>query len=262
MASVGIFHGCAGLPEPRQSGRKPHQATEFFGVATSQNGWTVLTTAPPAVTVPGTNVRLTVRPGDVATVLIEVARRFHSEVESLTGGVADDWGWAYRPVRGQTSGFSNHASGTAIDLNATQHPRGVRNTFTAAEKAATRRILAAMRDDRIDRSVVRWGEDYSTTIDGMHFEINADSAAVARVADRIRNGSEDEDMKATDPIRLGPGSSQVLGQNDGLITYEESVALQTAAAVQTVQVLQAFIQEQRQTNAQILAELRALKADA
>jgi hypothetical protein len=233
-------------------------------VATSQNGWTVLTTAPPAVTVPGTDVRLTVRPGDVAVVLIEVARRFHSEVESITGGVRDDWGWAYRPVRGQSSGFSNHASGTAIDLNATKHPRGVHNTYTAAKKAAARRILTAMRDDSIDRSVVRWGEDYSGTIDGMHFEINADSAAVARVADRIRNGSdssEDEDMKATDPIRLGPGSSQVLGQTDGLITYEESVALQTAAAVQTVQVLQAFIAEQRQTNAQILAELRAIKTD-
>jgi hypothetical protein len=197
-------------------------------------------------------------------VLIEVARRFHNEVESLTGGVRDDWGWAYRPVRGQSSGFSNHASATAIDLNATQHPRGVRNTFTASEKAAVRKILAATHDDTIDRNVVRWGEDYSTTIDGMHFEINADSAAVARVAKRIRDGSgsEDEDMKASDPIRLGPGSSQVLGQTDGLITYEESVALQTAAAVQTVQVLQAFIAEQRQTNAQILAELRELKAEA
>jgi hypothetical protein len=231
-------------------------------VATSQNGWTVLTSAPPAVTVPGTNVRLTVRPGDVAVVLMEVARRFHSEVESLTGGVRDDWGWAYRPVRGRQSGFSNHASGTAIDLNATQHPRGVRNTFTAAEKAAVRRILATTRDNRTDRQVVRWGEDYSTTIDGMHFEINADSAAVARVADRFRegSGSEDEDMKATDPIRLGPGTSAVLDQDDGLITYEEAVALQTAASVQTVQLLQAFIAEQRQTNAQILAELRALKA--
>lgn len=230
-------------------------------MATSQNGWTVLTSAPPAVTVPGTDVRLPVRPGDVATVLIEVARRFHSEVERITGGVRDDWGWAYRPVSGQSSGFSNHASGTAIDLNATQHPRGVHNTYTAAEKAAVRRILAATRDDRIGREVVRWGEDYTTTIDGMHFEINADAAAVARVATRIRQGSsEDDDMKASDPIRLGPGSAEVLGQPDRLITYEESVAIQTAAAVQTVQVLQAFIAEQRQANAQILAELRDIKA--
>jgi D-alanyl-D-alanine carboxypeptidase-like protein len=228
-------------------------------VAQSQNGWPVLESAPPAVTVPGTNVRLTMRPGTVATVLNEVARRFHSEVEPITGGVRDDWGWAFRPVRGQTRGFSNHASGTAIDLNATQHPRGVKNTFTAREEAAVRRILADLRDPQTGRSVVRWGEDYTTTVDGMHFEINADAAAVARVASRIKDHSEDEDMKASDPIHLGPGSRAVLNQPDGVITYEESVALQTAAAVQNVQMLQSFMQEQRQANQQILAELKEIR---
>jgi peptidoglycan hydrolase-like protein with peptidoglycan-binding domain len=34
--------------------------------------------------------------------------------------------------------------------------------------------------------VVRWGEDYSGTIDGMHFEINDDAAAVHLVAERLR----------------------------------------------------------------------------
>jgi hypothetical protein len=226
-------------------------------VARSQNGWTVLESAPPAVTVPGTDVRLTMRPGNVATVLTEVARRFHSEVEPITGGVRDDWGWAYRPVRGQESGFSNHASGTAIDLNATQHPRGVKNTFTAREEAAVRRILGSLTDPQTGRPVVRWGENYTTTVDGMHFEINADASAVARVASRIQE--EDEDMKATDPIHLGPGSRVVLNQPDGVITYEESVALQTAAAVQSVQMLQDFMQEQRQANQQILAELKEIR---
>jgi hypothetical protein len=227
-------------------------------VARSQNGWTVLESAPAAVTVPGTDVRLTIRPGDVAVVLLEVARRFHDEVEPIDRGIRDDWGWAYRPIRGKNSGFSNHASATAIDLNATQHPRGVRNTFTPAQERAVRRILAATRDERTGREVVRWGEDYQSTVDGMHFEINADAAAVARVANRIKE--EDEDMKATDKIRLGPSSSEVLGQNDGVITYEESVALQTAAAIQSNRILQAFITEQRQANQQILAELRELRA--
>jgi hypothetical protein len=225
-------------------------------VARSQNGWTVLEQGPPAVAVPGTNVRLTIRPGDVATVLLEVARRFHGEVESIEGGVRDDWGWAYRPIRGQESGFSNHASGTAIDLNATKHPRGVKGTFSAAKKRTVRGILAATRDARTGRQVVRWGEEYTTTVDGMHFEIDA----VGRVAARIREQQEDEDMKATDKIRLGPSSSTVLGQTDGVITYEESVAIQTAASVQAIQVLQAFINEQREANQQILAELRELRA--
>lgn len=89
--------------------------------ARSANRWPVLTEPPPVRVIPGTPVRVTVRPGDVATVLLEVARRFHEEVERLDlvavdrGQVVptDDWGWAWRPVRGQTSGFSNHASGTA-----------------------------------------------------------------------------------------------------------------------------------------------------
>jgi hypothetical protein len=227
--------------------------------ARSQNGWPVLEDSPPAVTIPGTDVRITIRPGDVTTVLQEVARRFHSEVEPITGGVRDDWGWAYRPIRGQTSGFSNHASGTAIDLNATQHPRGVKNTFTAREEAAVRRILNDMKDPHTGRSVVRWGEDFSTTIDGMHFEINADPAAVSRVAKTIRE--EDDDMKGTDPIRLGPGSSIVLNQPDGLMSYEESVAVSTAAAVQTVKVLQDFMEQQKQANALILAKLDQIQAD-
>ena len=179
-------------------------------MAESQNGWTVLREPPPSVAVPGTDVRLTIRPGDVSVVLVEVARRFHEEVEPITGGVRDDWGWAYRPIRGSTTGFSNHASATAIDLNATQHPRGVKGTFTAAQKRAVRRILADLVDKRTGESVVRWGEDFSTTVDGMHFEINADAGAVDRVATRIRD--EDDDMKATDKVRLGPSSQIVLGQ--------------------------------------------------
>jgi hypothetical protein len=187
-----------------------------------------------------------------------VARRFHEEVEPITGGIRDDWGWAYRPIRGRTTGFSNHASATAIDLNATKHPRGAEGTFTAAEKRAVRRILADLVDERTGESVVRWGEDFSTTVDGMHFEINADAGAVDRVANRIKD--EDDDMKASDRVRLGPSSQIVLGQPDGVITYEEAVAIQTAAAVQSIQVLQNFVTEQREMNERILAELAAVRA--
>lgn len=183
---------------------------------TSQNGWPVLRDRPPAVPVPGTDVSLTVRPGDVAVVLVEVARRFDDEVEDIdtadhppdrapdiAGGapseLRDDWGWAYRSVRGQTTGFSNHASATAIDLNATQHPRGVKGTFTSAQERAVRAILADLEDPVTGKPVVRWGEDYTTTVDGMHFEINADAAAVRRVADRIRAERRDllEDLVTT-----------------------------------------------------------------
>jgi hypothetical protein len=141
----------------------------------SANGWTVLESPPPPVEVPGTDIKVRVRPGDVATVLTYVAARFHAEVERLDLPVEEDpgrdeWGWAWRPIRGQSSGFSNHAAGCAIDLNATRHPRGVRSTFTAAQKRAVRKILASTFDAQTGRNVVRWGEDYRTTVDGMHFE--------------------------------------------------------------------------------------------
>lgn len=158
---------------------------------TSQNGWTVLEDPPPiAELVPGI-LRLRVRPGDVETVLGYVARRFHAEVERLDLVVTedpgfDDWGWNFRLVRDSTTNYSNHASATAIDLNATRHPRGVTGTYSSAQRAAVRRILAVLKDEPTGDVVVRWGEDYTTTIDGMHFEINAGAAAVSRVADKIR----------------------------------------------------------------------------
>jgi hypothetical protein len=132
----------------------------------SQNGWPVLTEPPPRVElVPG--VRVTVLPGDVAWLFQRVARFIHEHIEPLDTPVyedgrrlpTDDWGWAYRPVRGQEEGYSNHASATAMDLNATQHPRGVKRTWTPAETAA---------------------------IDRMHFEINATAAQVRRVRTKLQ----------------------------------------------------------------------------
>jgi D-alanyl-D-alanine carboxypeptidase-like protein len=174
----------------------------------SQNGWPVLDTRPAYTKVPGTSLKLAVRPGDVAVIFTELVRRFDNEVEDVdqvghpfdgadkvpagagAGGskVFDDWSWAVRNVRGSKTTITNHASGTAIDLNATQHPRGVSGTFTRAQVTAVRKILAAFFDPTAGRSVVRWGHDYSSasTVDSMHFEINANAAAVKRVADKIR----------------------------------------------------------------------------
>jgi hypothetical protein len=236
----------------------------------SANGWTVLETPPPPVEIPGTGIRLRIRAGDVATVLAHLASRFHVEVEALDLDVRespgyDDWGWAYRPIRGQATGFSNHASATAIDLNATRHPRGRRRTFTATQKAAVRRILDDLRDPLTRMPVVRWGEDYTTVVDGMHFEINADAAAVARVAAAIRSrhgdqpdppdtpDTEDYMPNLDDVIDLGKGQAAVLGETDSKVTVEQAIAIQTAAAVQNQRELAAL----RRSVDALTAELRA-----
>ena len=146
-------------------------------MSVSQNGWSTLTSAPSA-TIPWVTGR--VRPGDVATVFDYLGKRFNAEVEPIRKDWS--WGWAYRAIRGATT-TSNHASGTAIDLNAPAHGLGLRGTFSAKQVAAIRAILKDL------DGVVRWGGDYSGRADEMHFEINASAAAVARVAAKIRGGS-------------------------------------------------------------------------
>lgn len=151
-------------------------------MATSQNGWPASPDLPlrdlrvgGAEFVPGIRDH-----DDVAIVLGYVAREFHQRVESLAAGWC--WGFSFRENRNDPNSLSNHSSGTAIDCNAPRHPNGVptAETFTPAQIAIVHQIL-----DEVDH-VVRWGGDFRTTPDAMHFEINADEAAVAVVAARIR----------------------------------------------------------------------------
>lgn len=144
-------------------------------MATSQNGWPVLF-SPPAGTMPYITGRI--RPNDVDDVFTYLCSRL-DQIEN--NNPAWSWGWAVRAVRGQTSGYSNHASATAIDYNAPAHPLGVTGTWTNDEIRRIHQIL-----DDLD-GVIRWGEDYSGRKDGMHFEINDDWSAVHAVAVKIRN---------------------------------------------------------------------------
>lgn len=106
----------------------------------------------------------------------------HQVVESLGGRVHDDWGYAYRPVRGSDFGWSNHASGTAMDLNATAHPLGVRNTYSAEQIRTIRARLRGRYDDRI-----RWGGDYERRADEMHYELDCSPVEARALADRLRD---------------------------------------------------------------------------
>jgi D-alanyl-D-alanine carboxypeptidase len=148
----------------------------------SQNGWPVLGTLSPMLVrtsipgVPGVRLPGGVRRGAVSVVLFFVAGEFHRTVEPLWSGWC--WGYARRRIAGSAA-WSNHASGTAIDLNAPRHPMGVRGTFTPARVQAIRRIL-----DVCD-GCVRWGGDYSVRADEMHFEINRPAAAVKELAARL-----------------------------------------------------------------------------
>ena len=158
----------------------------------SYNGWPgIESSSDPRLTViePVKNRKFRVRAGDVATVFEWLIKRFHNEVEPIDQGQLDDWSYNYRKVVGGST-LSNHASATAVDLNATKHPFNTRATsnFTAGQIAAIRRILA---DAKVNgQDVLRWLDGH----DPMHFEINYISrggtvANVAALAARIRGGS-------------------------------------------------------------------------
>jgi hypothetical protein len=151
---------------------------------TSYNGWPVGTPGSSigivSYYVPNTSILIPVKSGDVATVLMYVADRFNTQVEALRAGQV--WGYEYRKNVNNPSVWSNHASGTAIDLNSARHPNGAKNTFSAPQVAAIRDILAFCGD------VVYWGGDYRGTTDEMHFEIDVPPGdpQLTALASRIR----------------------------------------------------------------------------
>jgi hypothetical protein len=114
----------------------------------------------------------------VAPLLIGFAEEFHELIEPIDEGTLDDWGYAFRMVRGSTDKLSNHSSGTAIDLNATQHPLGKVGTFPA-EKVPMIRALAK-------KYGLRWGGDYKSRADEMHFEIDLSEAKVAALIGSLK----------------------------------------------------------------------------
>jgi hypothetical protein len=136
-------------------------------MSASQNGWRVLTRDQLAtIDVPGG--KLTCHPM-WAPIFQDLAQQFHATVEPLVWPGC--WGWADRPIKGSTT-TSNHASGTAIDLNAPAHPQGVpaSRTFTPAKIAAVSALLSRY------HGLVVWGGTWDRPdTDGMHFEGRAGS---------------------------------------------------------------------------------------
>lgn len=151
-------------------------------MTTSQNGWPASANrAAIGIVTPklsnGVDFPNGVKGGDVETVLMYVASEFNRTVEQLRDGWC--WGYAYKTIEGSNT-LSNHSSGTAIDLNAPNHPMGKSDTFNATQREAIRRILNHC------EGVVRWGGNYSGRKDDMHFEISGNAVSVARVAAKIR----------------------------------------------------------------------------
>lgn len=161
-------------PKPKPKPKPPAPKPEENPVATTANGHPVIFSATytgpgPRLRkwkVPGVERHFIARDGAMGFILMHVALWFHEVVERIDKGTWDEWGWAVRPVRGQSTGYSNHAGAVALDINATRHPRGVPITRTMTNKQISL-IRSRMRWLKL---AVIWGGGWRTP-DGMHFEI-------------------------------------------------------------------------------------------
>ncbi len=162
-------------------------------------GWSVLDRAAvPAYVIPvtGGTVTMRLRPGDTATILVDLVKRFDATVEPVLQGEPDDWSYNPRKVRENSTIWSEHAAGTAIDLNAVAHFRGAKGTFTEQQLRAIGRLLD------LYEGVVDWGGKFRTTPDEMHFEIGLPPGdpKIKRVAAKIR--ALEDDMSEADVKRI------------------------------------------------------------
>jgi len=160
-------------------------------VQTSYNGWTA--SANPAdfggispLVINGRSFRPGIRNGAVHTVFTHYFTDYDNLVEDLDGGspADDEWGFAFRQNR-NANNLSCHGSATAGDANATLHPNGVRGTLNGPSKGVPGQskiqVIRSLTKGKY-RGLIRCGEDYIGTPDGMHHEIIGTEAQVAALA--------------------------------------------------------------------------------
>lgn len=170
--------------------------------------------------------RMWLRVGPPGEMLADFVLWFDENVRDIDSGILDDWSYAERPIRGSASVLSNHASGTAVDVDATRWPLGVEPEayLTAAEIAKVRAKL------REYEGCIRWGGDYTGRKDPMHFEINRDAATVARVWAKIGGPS----IEQGDDMYDKAARDEVVGRLDrilGLATATHSAVASMHVAV-------------------------------
>lgn len=158
-------------------------------------------------------VRLVCHRGSAGFALIHAAMFWDEEIERLDlPGPRDDWGAAFRPIRGGTEP-SKHSRAVAIDCNATRHPRGVPigKTFTRAQVELLNGYLRAP----MRQGLLTWGGWWpshpgsTTPPDGMHLEL-ADTTSMRRVESYARRMAESKARRVRAILEANPGQRKVI----------------------------------------------------
>jgi len=155
-------------------------------ILTSSNGWTASKDAVEidiiSVPIKGTKIKVRCAKA-VAPLIAGFCAEFHELIEPIDEGSLDDWGYAFRNIRNSPDKLSNHASGTAVDLNATKHPLGKVGTFPP-EKVPMIKALAK-------KYSLTWGgsENWKRR-DEMHFEVAIPPSKIAGALAKIGETNE------------------------------------------------------------------------
>ena len=169
-------------------------------MAYSQNGWSAISSSDSPLLIDWKiptkqGVRsVPLRRGSAGFLLCHYAMWYSDAIEPIIAGIYDDWGWAYRDVRGYDV-LSNHASGTALDLNATQHPLGT-HTLSAGDKALIQKRM------KFYSGTLRHGAFYNGRPDEMHVEIDKGLARVEKKARRLSESPRGKRLLAANPGQL------------------------------------------------------------
>ena len=167
----------------------------------SINGWEVLDDPPwsdprlDTKLIPGVPTRSLKLRREVLPLFLALAKDYHDTIEPIDVGTLDDWSYSYRDAR-YSSSWSDHASGTAIDLNASKEGWLGMNNYKWWSAPSRYRAAQAL---KARYEVVMWGGskdfggDYynGSTVDWMHWAIKP-GVSLTQVQEVIRRLGIDE----------------------------------------------------------------------
>ncbi|MFE4665146.1 hypothetical protein ACFRI7_25870 [Streptomyces sp. NPDC056716] len=149
---------------------------------TSANGWDSLTersSGTATYDIPGTNLEVILREGEVGVVLAYVAQRFHYDVTQLEVNRGQIIGYS-NDLQIKADFESNHLSGTALALYPDSYPIGVKGNLFPYQVTAIRDILAEL------QGVVKWGGDMESAKESTFFiDVSPGSTKLSLVAETL-----------------------------------------------------------------------------
>jgi hypothetical protein len=137
-------------------------------MVTSLNGWPVPPKKLVTKKVNGADRRLTLA-ADAAPLLLAVAADYNQSVKRIDVGKVDDGGYNDRDANGAPGKKSNHASGTAIDLDWSEEGAQGSNWGKKFFAQAKTKIAITLMKKRYGQWI-QWGGDWRAQ-DFMHWEI-------------------------------------------------------------------------------------------